>query len=762
MKGGWGALWRDLPTFTPEPAAAYKLKQAYEKQLLEWERRDALGMHHTLSQPGALLSSHELESNQPSGTPIRAEISVALGPAVRALRERVRAAATAVNSSEQDDAANEAAAVALGAAAGAALAYHRFRSAGSSSSAQPPASSSSSQGADASAVSAADSSGCGGLARLHFFPSLTGGSDGGYGAGGAGGAPKGRPPRTAFPTTINHNFGLGVIHRRHSSVNASVLGLSGLPVTKYAFVPSMLAASLSSTTLLQPRRTLEAVGPAAAAISTADGVEAGESTTSSSQTVPGATSTTSSSAPAVDATSTSSSSSSVPVDSGAEDRAWLALRHARTLMTSVEAGVPDTFKGRSHRPHDRACSHCGCQRKFASALTAGVPPTSSASASAAATRGDDSSAGAEFDEDGVAAAPPRGRASAGDADGDDAGVETEDEELVLVSKLKPTAQSSDQPPSTVPAPAASPNEPGVDATPGGTPATSASAAPALSPSPAASVAAAAGEGTPSAPIRRPRGRPSLRPAESRAWAVCSGCPAILCFPCLFPLPSGARGQAEAAARTEFMRSAAAASALCGASSARDSSASDCGVWYCAACAPSRAATFAVLPFCSFCSASLTAGPMPRDVSFFSAMDDAENSAATAAAGAEQRADGASSSSGAAAFPVVVKCESCGLRQHGACAQRSGAVVGEVDAAAYASARPGVGARVDDATKGTRHVTLCQQCARRAGCAIIAPSAASASSTSAPSGQWECRPGGTALTTHAHPITRQHMVIGRCL
>jgi hypothetical protein len=141
----------------------------------------------------------------------------------------------------------------------------------------------------------------------------------------------------------------------------------------------------------------------------------------------------------------------------------------------------------------------------------------------------------------------------------------------------------------------------------------------------------------------------------RAWAACSSCPNLICFPCLFPSPAAA-GMDSPTALSAFLEQAAASSEQNLASSVMGSTqaTSDAGLWVCPPCAVSRGGGWS-LPWCGICHTSVADKVTTPDDSFFGCL---------------------ASPVDFVSWPSVVRCDICNCKMHAPCAARSGTVVVE--------------------------------------------------------------------------------------
>ena len=215
---------------------------------------------------------------------------------------------------------------------------------------------------------------------------------------------------------------------------------------------------------------------------------------------------------------------------------------------------------------------------------------------------------------------------------------------------------------------------------------------------------------------------SLLLSDNPCWVSCASCPASMCPACLLMQHPTASSALRGTPATELD----CAPLL--------NNVRDC--WTCIACTVARAASYAVLPFCTHCYASLACPPAPRDVSCFSAMTDVT---ALARGMLAVPPDGTSAVD---ALPAVVRCEACGARQHGACMRWSGVVSADEEAPILSTTEPLAAAR--------RMTFICAPCSVRGGARPVPGSRVSGGSGHTAATAWTCR------------ATRETAVIGQLL
>jgi len=170
-----------------------------------------------------------------------------------------------------------------------------------------------------------------------------------------------------------------------------------------------------------------------------------------------------------------------------------------------------------------------------------------------------------------------------------------------------------------------------------------------------------------------------RPSPFRAWALCGGCRAVSCLPCLLPTPAAA-GVGTERERSKLLATAAEASRKDGACSAagRAGGISDLGLWYCPDCVRTRrVGGYADAPYCDGCC-----GPLDAPPSWDASMFDLAAQSRDPTAGAPPQD-----------WPTpLFKCSACTQRAHGLCAWRAGAVGVTLRPSHAPGAAPGVQAR----------------------------------------------------------------------
>lgn len=166
-----------------------------------------------------------------------------------------------------------------------------------------------------------------------------------------------------------------------------------------------------------------------------------------------------------------------------------------------------------------------------------------------------------------------------------------------------------------------------------------------------------------------------RAAPFRAWALCAACPAATCLNCILPTPASA-GVASEAEHRALLAAAADASCRVGACSPVGArlGISDLGMWLCRDCQARQGAGQAAetLTWCSCCSAPFTSAP--------AAALQADSVFATAQLQRERQHQRPPAS-----WPPIVKCTACTSRMHAVCAWSTGAVVAAAAATPLSSA-----------------------------------------------------------------------------